>query len=408
MQIRVLGNLEASVDECPIALGGAKQRAVLAMLGLEANRTVTADRLSEGLWGEEPPPSAAKMIQNYVWRLRRVLADDGGAEILTRGRGYELRIDPEGVDVCRFERLVTEAARAAEAGRPGTRRARRSRCFAAIRCRIWPTSRSRGRRSAGSRSCGRRPRSWRSTRTWPPAAIRRSSGRSTRCWPRTRCASGCTGSGCSRSIGAGVRPRRSRRTGRAARARRARSASSRARSCSACTRRSCATTRRSTSTRGRASCRASSTPRRRRRCSVETVSCARLRVHWQRAAGGAGALVALVGAYGMGKTRLAAEIAATPTATARPSSTPPGRARPRPRWPRIARARECRGGRRCWCSTTPTARRTRCTPRARARPRARRAAAARRSPPARRPPRSRGSSRATRSRSSRSTRRRCA
>jgi DNA-binding SARP family transcriptional activator len=55
MQIRVLGHLEASVDERPIALGGAKQRAVLAMLGLEANRTVTADRLTEGLWGEQPP-----------------------------------------------------------------------------------------------------------------------------------------------------------------------------------------------------------------------------------------------------------------------------------------------------------------------------------------------------------------
>ena len=70
MQIRVLGHLEASVDDRPVALGGAKQRAVLAMLGLEANRTVTADRLIEGLWGEQPPASAAKMVQNYVWRLR--------------------------------------------------------------------------------------------------------------------------------------------------------------------------------------------------------------------------------------------------------------------------------------------------------------------------------------------------
>ena len=87
MRLSVLGHLEASVDDRPVALGGAKQRAVLAMLGLEANRAVTADRLIEGLWGEQPPPSAAKMVQNYVWRLRRVLADDGGAEIVTRGRG---------------------------------------------------------------------------------------------------------------------------------------------------------------------------------------------------------------------------------------------------------------------------------------------------------------------------------
>ena len=82
------------------------------MLGLEANRAVTADRLIEGLWGDEPPASEAKMVQNYVWRLRGVLAAEGGPEILTRGRAYELRIDRERVDVCRFERLVLEASRA--------------------------------------------------------------------------------------------------------------------------------------------------------------------------------------------------------------------------------------------------------------------------------------------------------
>src|SRR3954470_5917579 len=106
MQIRVLGHIEASIADRPVALGGAKQRAVLAMLGLEANRTVSADRLIEGLWGEEPPSSAGKMVQNYVWRLRGVLGADGGAEILTHGRGYELRIDAELVDACRLERLV--------------------------------------------------------------------------------------------------------------------------------------------------------------------------------------------------------------------------------------------------------------------------------------------------------------
>ena len=117
MEIRVLGHLEASVDDQPVALGGAKQRAVLAMLALDANRTVTADRLSEGLWGEDRPPSAAKMVQNYVWLLRRTL--NGGAEILTHGRAYELRIDAEHVDSCRLERLVSEAAHEAGAGDRG-------------------------------------------------------------------------------------------------------------------------------------------------------------------------------------------------------------------------------------------------------------------------------------------------
>ena len=111
MLLNILGPVEASVDGHHVAVGGAKQRAVLAMLGLDANHAVTADRLIVGLWGEQPPPSAASMVQNYVWRLRRVLGGDGGAELLTRGRGYELRIDRELVDVCRLERLVSEAAR---------------------------------------------------------------------------------------------------------------------------------------------------------------------------------------------------------------------------------------------------------------------------------------------------------
>src|SRR3954470_19595666 len=165
MEVRVLGHIEATIADRPVALGGAKQRAVLAMLGLEANRPVTADRLIEGLWGEDPPPSAAKMVQNYVLRLRKALADDGGSEIATRGRAYELRIDRELVDACRLERLVAAAGRAAEARRPPRRgpppprgpgsptagRGRRSRCPAASR---WPTSRtsrSPARRSGASR-----------------------------------------------------------------------------------------------------------------------------------------------------------------------------------------------------------------------------------------------------------------
>src|SRR6185503_17885290 len=95
-----------------------QQRAVLAMLGLEANGPVSADRLIDGLWGEDPPPSAAKMVQNYVLRLRKELAADGGAEIVTRGRAYELQIDREMVDACRLERLVAEASRAADAKQP--------------------------------------------------------------------------------------------------------------------------------------------------------------------------------------------------------------------------------------------------------------------------------------------------
>ena len=59
MDLRLLGPVEARLDDGPIELGPRKQRAVLAMLALQAGRTVSADRLVEGLWGEEPPASAS-------------------------------------------------------------------------------------------------------------------------------------------------------------------------------------------------------------------------------------------------------------------------------------------------------------------------------------------------------------
>ena len=71
MDLRLLGPLEAHFEGRPIELGPRKQRAVLAMLALEPGRTVSTDRLVEGLWGDEPPASAPKMLQLYVSHLRR-------------------------------------------------------------------------------------------------------------------------------------------------------------------------------------------------------------------------------------------------------------------------------------------------------------------------------------------------
>ena len=107
MDLRLLGPIEARLDERPIALGAPKQRAVLAMLALQAGRTVSADRLAEGLWGEQPPASAPKMVQLYVSQLRRLLEGDG-AQIVTRGRGYELRLADGAVDAIEFERLLEQ------------------------------------------------------------------------------------------------------------------------------------------------------------------------------------------------------------------------------------------------------------------------------------------------------------
>jgi len=112
MQVRLLGPVELDVAGQPVPIRAAKQRAVLAMLALRANETVAADRLMEGLWGEHPPASAPKLIQQHVSQLRRAIAagDGGGAgaEIVTRGRGYELRIATGRIDVGRFQRLVAE------------------------------------------------------------------------------------------------------------------------------------------------------------------------------------------------------------------------------------------------------------------------------------------------------------
>jgi WD40 repeat protein/DNA-binding SARP family transcriptional activator len=94
-----------------VALGPPQQRAVLAMLALQVNQTVSADRLSEGLWGERAPATAPKMVQLYVSRLRKVLRGSAG-EIVTRGRGYELRLAVDRVDAARFERLVDAAVAA--------------------------------------------------------------------------------------------------------------------------------------------------------------------------------------------------------------------------------------------------------------------------------------------------------
>ena len=110
MEVRLLGAVELEVGGHATPISAAKQRGMLAMLALRANETVTADRLMEGLWGEEPPPSAPKLVQRHVSELRRLMVGDGDGAIVTRGRGYELRIEIDHVDVQRFERLVREGA----------------------------------------------------------------------------------------------------------------------------------------------------------------------------------------------------------------------------------------------------------------------------------------------------------
>ena len=112
-----------------VTLGGSKLRALLALLLLHANETLSSERLIDELWGEQPPATAAKTLQVHVSRLRKALAGGGsGADmVVTRGHGYELQLDPEQLDAHRFERLLAEGRSELAAGRPGARRWRRSR-----------------------------------------------------------------------------------------------------------------------------------------------------------------------------------------------------------------------------------------------------------------------------------------
>jgi DNA-binding SARP family transcriptional activator len=106
VEFAILGPLEAREGSEPIALGGPKQRAVLAMLLLEAGRVVSLDRLVEALWPEGPPPTAVASLQNFVAQLRKAL---GPAAIETQAPGYVVRLEPEQLDVARLRRLVDEA-----------------------------------------------------------------------------------------------------------------------------------------------------------------------------------------------------------------------------------------------------------------------------------------------------------
>jgi predicted ATPase/DNA-binding SARP family transcriptional activator len=110
MDFRILGPLEANRDGVALATGGPKQRALLALLLLHANEPVSRDALVDGLWGEQPPETAAKALQVYVSQLRRTL---GRELVLTSPSGYKLVVQPDALDLLRFEELVAEARTAA-------------------------------------------------------------------------------------------------------------------------------------------------------------------------------------------------------------------------------------------------------------------------------------------------------
>ena len=105
MDYRILGPVEALDGERRIPLGGARQRAVLALLLLHGNETLTRDVIIDELWGDDAPPTAAKVLQNCVSALRKELPPD---TIRTVSGAYCLALEPDELDRDRFERLLAE------------------------------------------------------------------------------------------------------------------------------------------------------------------------------------------------------------------------------------------------------------------------------------------------------------
>jgi len=117
IEFAILGPLEATQNEKPIALGGPRQRALLAVLLVHANEVMSAERLIDELWGPDAPAGAQHNLQVYVSGLRKALeperAPGAPAEVLvTRTPGYVMRVDAEEFDRLRFERLVAEGRQA--------------------------------------------------------------------------------------------------------------------------------------------------------------------------------------------------------------------------------------------------------------------------------------------------------
>jgi DNA-binding SARP family transcriptional activator/DNA-binding XRE family transcriptional regulator len=121
LYLQVLGPIGGWHDGHPLALGSASQRAVLALLAVNANTTVNRESIVDALWGEQPPPSAITMVQSHVCRLRRVLcpghrarAQDG--RLITTSTGYRLNAASSELDLVLFGELVSQARAARDAG----------------------------------------------------------------------------------------------------------------------------------------------------------------------------------------------------------------------------------------------------------------------------------------------------
>jgi DNA-binding SARP family transcriptional activator len=114
VEFRILGPLEVIDNGRTLRLGSRKQRALLAILMLDAGKVVSRDRLIDDLWHGDPPAAAEVTLRSHISRLRSAL---GASRLLSRAPGYTLVLAPEELDAARCERLLAEARDARADGR---------------------------------------------------------------------------------------------------------------------------------------------------------------------------------------------------------------------------------------------------------------------------------------------------
>jgi DNA-binding SARP family transcriptional activator len=120
VKFSILGPLRVTAAGREVPITSARQRAVLAVLALRAQRVVAVPQLLDAVWGECPPPSAHRLVQTYIWQLRRLLGSHEAAarepRIVSHPDGYLLRVAPDELDAHAFEQLADDAEKALVAG----------------------------------------------------------------------------------------------------------------------------------------------------------------------------------------------------------------------------------------------------------------------------------------------------
>ena len=150
MEFRLLGPVEVIRDGDPVAIGGRRERTMLALL-LAEGRIVPVERLIDLVWGDAPPATARRQVHTCMSVLRTVV----GEALQARDPGYLLRVAPERVDVHVFDTLVTQARQASSRAGTATRprgSVRRWRCGGVRHWAAWP--------GLPGSACGWRSGSW--------------------------------------------------------------------------------------------------------------------------------------------------------------------------------------------------------------------------------------------------------